>query len=769
MNQFNDTKLSNMFKKWGLLIFLLVILLVVISLRAAGPPSVKQGNIADTSFSVSRALIHLHQIANAPHSTGSLENARVRAYIVSVCKQEGFEVETQYATSISPGRNKIIAANIYNIIARKKGTNNSKSVVLMAHYDSEFSTPGASDDGAGVAAMLETGSALKALGPLKNDLILLFTDGEEIGLMGARAFVKDSSLIKGIGLVINFEARGNSGPSNMFEVNDHNGWVINEYAKSVAHPFANSLGYEVYKKLPNSTDFTLFKNAGITGLNNANIEGFVNYHSPNDKVQNLDLKTLQHHGDNMLSLAKHFGNLNITTTKANDISYFNFIGTWFIHYPASWNIVFVMIVNLLLIFYIFLGFKHQRIKITGFVVSTLLFPVVLAIIYFTVKILQAKIVTHYPMYSHFNQNNSYNIRWYFLAMSALAMTIYTTVYWLLSKKMNLSTLLAGVFLIVAICMNLMQLKIPSASYLLFIPLGFMLLIHIFILAKNVHDKQLSLKGALLFLLSVVPAIFLVTTTIMGIFTAFALSTTMPFVVIAVGVLAGLLLPVMYDSFRQQEFFIPVMSLVVLIVALSGGQRSSGYSESKPLQASVYYMLDADAAKGNWVSDFTTTNKWSAQFFKDKATGKQVNPQQRKLINEAPVLDIAAPIAAIVSDSVVSNQRNVKVHFSTNHSDVNRMLISIADSSAAIPLMINGQSINAGDNPELRTIAYFGLTSTGFNVDFKIETGKHIRLNVTSILQGLPVFKSFDTNYPKGVVPTQGQNANTTQISKHFFF
>ncbi len=758
-----------MFKKWSLLIFLLAILLIIISLRSSGPPSVKQGDIPDTSFSVKRALTHLTQIAKAPHSTGSVENARVRAYIVSVCKQEGFDVEIQQTTSVNSFRNRIAAANIYNIIARKKGAQNSKSIVLMAHYDSEFSTPAAGDDGAGVAAMLETGRALKASGPLQNDLILLFTDGEEIGLMGARAFVKESPLVKDIGLVINFEGRGNAGPSNMFEVNDHNGWVINEYAKSVAHPFANSLGYEIYKKLPNATDYTLFKNAGITGLNNANIEGFVNYHSPNDKVENLDLKTLQHHGDNMLSLAKHFGNLNITATKANDISYFNFIGSWFIHYPASWNIIFVVLVNLLLIMYLFLGFKQQRIRLGGFLISTLLFPAVLAIIYFAAKMLQTKIVTHYPMYSHFDQNNSYNIGWYFLAMAALATTVFTTAYSLVSKKINSNTLLAGILLIMAILMNLMQLKIPSASYLLFVPLGFILAIHVFILMKNVYDKQLSFKWGLLFLLSVIPAIFLMTTTIMGIFTAFSLSSNMPFVVVAVGVFAGLLLPVMYHSFQQQKLLIPILSFAAMVIAIIGGQRSSGYGENKPLQASVYYTLDADAAKGEWVSDFTTTDKWSAQFFKDASTNKQVKPQERKLINEAPVLDTPGPLAAIVSDSVIDNLRNVKVHFSAARADVTRMLISIADSSAAIPLLIDGKSIDADSNSALRKIAYFGLAANGFDIDFKTETGKPISLVVTSVEQGLPAIKGFDTNYPKGVVPTQGQNSNTTQISKQFLF
>jgi hypothetical protein len=376
-----------MFQFRGLIFFLIALLFVFISIKSAYPPSVKVRQVPDSAFSVKRAYIHLEKISNLPHSTGTLQQQKVREYIINACRQYGFSVEVQQTTAVNARRNFLQAGNISNIIARKKGTQPSKTVVLMAHYDSEQNTGGAGDNGAAVASMLETARALQKAAPLQNDLLLLFTDGEEIGLLGARVFVEEYSGINDVGVVINFEGRGNSGPSNMFEVNVNNGWAIEQYAKSAAHPFANSLGYEVYKNLPNSTDYTIFKNAGITGLNNAFIDGVANYHSLNDRPGNLDRKSLQHHGENMFSLARHFGNLEISNTKAPDRSYFNFIGYWLLHYPASWNLAFVIVVNLLFVAYVLIGVKNRKIGIGGLLLSTIIFPLLLAVINFLARLI----------------------------------------------------------------------------------------------------------------------------------------------------------------------------------------------------------------------------------------------------------------------------------------------------------------------------------------------------------------------------------------------
>ena len=102
-------------------------------------------------------------------------------------------------------------------MARVRGTASTGAVLLAAHYDSAPEAPGAADDGAGVAAILEAVRALRHHPPLRNDLIVVFTDGEEKGLLGARLFVRDHRWVEDVALVLDFEARGNTGPSILFE------------------------------------------------------------------------------------------------------------------------------------------------------------------------------------------------------------------------------------------------------------------------------------------------------------------------------------------------------------------------------------------------------------------------------------------------------------------------------------------------------------------------------------------------------------------------
>ena len=124
--------------------------------------------------------------------------------------------------------------------------------MLCAHYDSVPEGPGASDDAAGVAVVLETLRALKAGPPLDRDVIALFTDGEESGCLGARVFVDEHPWAGDVGIVLNFDARGNSGPSIMFETSDGNGWLIRKYAQAAQQPLATSVSMDVYKIMPNT-------------------------------------------------------------------------------------------------------------------------------------------------------------------------------------------------------------------------------------------------------------------------------------------------------------------------------------------------------------------------------------------------------------------------------------------------------------------------------------------------------------------------------------
>jgi hypothetical protein len=152
-----------------------------------------------------------------------------------------------------------------------------------------------------VATLLEVGSILKDR-PLKRPVILLFNEGEELGLIGARAFLADP-LSRSVDSVLNFEARGVTGPVTMFETSRPNGAAIDAFASAVRRPFASSLSTDVYHLLPNDTDVTTYNERGWLALNFAMAGNETRYHSPGDDLAGLDLRSLQHMGNQALAVS----------------------------------------------------------------------------------------------------------------------------------------------------------------------------------------------------------------------------------------------------------------------------------------------------------------------------------------------------------------------------------------------------------------------------------------------------------------------------------
>ncbi|QKG53154.1 M20/M25/M40 family metallo-hydrolase [Hymenobacter sp. BRD67] len=346
-----------LFRWLPLLGLLLVAALAVFLVR---PPRPVPASAPANEFSAYRAQRDVAVLAGRPHSLGSPANAEVRDYLLSRCRELGLSASIQDISVLFAEKGQATAAHVQNVITRLPGRQpGGKAVLVLAHYDSQPHTPGAGDDGAGVAAMLEAIRALRAGPPLTNDVIWLFTDGEEAGLLGARAYAADTArLRREVGVALNFEGRGNAGPSLTFEVSPQNGWVIGEYARAVPYPMASSLFYEAYRHLPNNTDFTPLRQAGITGLNFAFVNGYPYYHSPADTPAHLDLGSLQHHGSYLLSLVRHFGNISLAHTKGPDETFFNPLGSWLIHYPAGWNMPLTQLTISLLV--LALALAHQR-------------------------------------------------------------------------------------------------------------------------------------------------------------------------------------------------------------------------------------------------------------------------------------------------------------------------------------------------------------------------------------------------------------------------
>ncbi len=231
----------------------------------------------------------------------------------------GLETEIQEGFILNPKWKSLDKPK--NILAKIKGSGNGKSLLLLSHYDSAL-TPsfGASDAGSGVVTILETIRAYQASGKTPtNDIIILFTDAEEVGLDGARLFVKNHPWAKNVGIALNFEARGSGGPSNMIvETNSGNKNLINAFMEAdVKFPVASSLMYSIYKMLPNDTDSTVLRQGGdIDGFFFAFIDDHFDYHTANDNFENLDRNTLQHQGEYLLPLVHYFGDADLSSLKS---------------------------------------------------------------------------------------------------------------------------------------------------------------------------------------------------------------------------------------------------------------------------------------------------------------------------------------------------------------------------------------------------------------------------------------------------------------------
>ena len=306
------------------------------------PPRALPADSPPEVFSAARAMRHVEAIAQDPHPLGSAAEEPVRAYVVAKLKALGLEPEIQQPRDArTPGPesgSNPWRRDVRNILARRRGSGpaSKKALLLSAHYDSVARGPGAGDDASGVAAILEALRALEAGPPLERDVIILINEGEEVGLFGADVFSEEHPWAKDVGVVLNLDARGNSGPSYMFETSDGNGWLIEQLAQALPHPMATSLTMAVYRLLPNDTDLTVYKRHGMAGLNFAFVEGLYYYHSPEDIPANLDPRTLQHQGENLLAMARHLGRLDLDDVRRVDVVYTSILQQLVVIYPLSW-------------------------------------------------------------------------------------------------------------------------------------------------------------------------------------------------------------------------------------------------------------------------------------------------------------------------------------------------------------------------------------------------------------------------------------------------
>ncbi|GAA3751947.1 M20/M25/M40 family metallo-hydrolase [Flavobacterium ginsengisoli] len=635
------------------------------------PQGISKDDEALAEFSTERALNQVEIIAQKPHYVGSTNHELVANYLKLELNRIGLETSVQEGFTLN---DKGLLVKSKNILARIKGTNNTKALLLLSHYDSaphSFSK-GASDDASGVATILEGVRAfLYSKHPQKNDIIILFSDAEELGLNGAALFVNKHPWAKDVGLVLNFEARGSSGPSYMLmETNKGNQALVKEFTKAKpSYPVSNSLMYSIYKMLPNDTDLTVFREQGnIQGFNFAFIDGHFNYHTQQDDVQHLNKTTLAHQGTYIMPLLKYFTNIDLNQTESTeDNVYFNVPFT-FISYPFTWVMPMTLIALGLLIVFIFVGKAKRIITFTeifkGFV--PLLGSIIIAGL---VTFLGWKLLLEiYPQYSDLLNGFTYNGHAYIGAFVTLSIAICFAFYHHFSEaKITMNHFVAPLLLWIIINAFLAN-SLTGAGFLI-IPVYFgILLFGIF-----VFTQHYSLGLNLIFS---IPALAIIAPFIVMFPIGLGLKILYGSAVLTV-LLFGLLLPI-FGAFAKKGAWIVVFFLTSIAFFVYAGYNS-GYEYGKAKSNSLLYVYNADNNSAVWTTYDTNLDEWTKSYLGEKnqkAVGLNTLPLASKYNTTftysaiAPVVEVPKPTIQFLRDSVIGNNRYLKIKITPNRK-VNR--------------------------------------------------------------------------------------------------
>ncbi len=687
-----------------LIALLLIIIAIYWSFSALMPSKISTLNADKNTFSTERALVHLAAISQRPHYVGSPEHDKVQAYIVKQLQELGLETQIQEGYSISKWGN---MAKPKNILARIKGREQGKALMLLSHYDSSpHSSLGASDAGSGVVTILEGLRAYLSEGKTpKNDLIIGITDAEELGLNGADLFVNQHPWSKDVGLVLNFEARGSGGPSYMLiETNGGNANLMKEFvAANPKYPVANSLAYSIYKMLPNDTDLTVFRRDGdIEGFNFAFIDDHFDYHTANDSYERLDRNTLEHQGSYLMPLLHHFSEANLNNLKSQDDNiYVNMPLFGMVTYPYTW--IFPMLFVTIILFFglVFYGIKKRQLNGSeigrGFVP---LFGSLLGVIIIG-YVLWELLKSIYPEYSEILHGFTYNGHTYIAAFAMLALAICFWFYHKFYKPGNTASMLVAPLTLWIIVSTLVAIKLNGASFFI-IPVLFGL-ISLFVLMQQ-KEPNLILMALLSF-----PVLFIMSPFIkmfpvglgfyMGVGGA-SISLKVVSMVLVV-LIFGLLLPV-FGFFKHKKRWSYGILLVTVILLLSA-HFNSGFTKDNPKPNSLVYALNADDNTAVWATYDDVLDDWTKNFIGDdpdaiQETGNTFGSKYGtgySFTKSAPVKQIQQPFIDIKKDTIIGELRHINISISPQR-PVNRIELFAKEAVIFKDFNINGVDVYKKD-------------------------------------------------------------------------
>jgi len=727
----------------------LLVLCALIVRRVDEPPAPVPASAPPTEFSAERAFAHVREIAQRPHPIGSADNARVRDYIVGRLRALGLEPQVQEATGV--GTRYGVAGHVRNILARVPGrTPGGLAVVLMAHYDGVAGGPAAGDDAAGTAAVLETVRALRAGPPLAHDVMVVITDGEEAGLLGAAAFVREHPWARDVGVTLNFEARGTTGRSYMFETGAGNLDVARQL-RHAGDVSATSLSVTVYRTLPNDTDLSEVAVLGKPALNFAFADGVERYHTAHDDVFYLDQGSLQHHGSQMLTLARAFGNGPLPRPVTGDAVFFDLPFVGLIVYPESWVLP-IAIVGLLLVGAAVVQLARDETRwirdVTSGAVGTIVSMCAAAGVAFGVGNLIVR--THDAM----GWGGAPMFRGVYTAVLALIALAIALGFWALVRRWaTLPGAHVGALVVWAIATLIISLKLPGVSFLFAWPLiaGLLATRRMSPAPAGTASRERPAwtvsSDALLWIATAVAAAIIVSTVYA--LTSILLGAVGPGAIAAgalVSLLAWLLAPQM-EALGGRRWAAAGAALIAAAFATAIGMATVRSSPAHPTPLTIAYAFDADSANA-WLAVRGPTARALAGGQPRPAPptwlGRLLGRGTSVAYASAFPVSTPQPTASVLWDSTSGSERRLMIGVlaptATETIDMRALGAPVIRSS------IDGRPIDPsryrrGASSGGWALQYSAPPPTGIRLGLTVPAGSRVSLDLLTRTPGVPPFET----------------------------
>jgi Peptidase family M28 len=694
----------------GLVVVALLLGLIAWVVADLRPPADAPADAPAGEFSATRAFAHVERLGAAPHVAGSAADDDVTGYLTATLTGLGLDTRVQNAVGrgdSAPGVTSMAA--VHNVVAVLPGTDPTGRLFLVAHHDSVQTGPGASDDGAGVAAVLESVRALTAGPRLRNDVVVVLTDAEEACLCGAEAFVSSHPLANAGGVVLNFEARGTGGPPIMFETSAGNADLAAAYAAAVPDPVATSVAVEVYRALPNDTDFTPFRESGgFTGLNTAFVDGSAAYHTAEDTPDRQSRESLQALGDDALALARGLGDgdlARLARPAGADATYFPVLGS-LVRYDAAlvWPLAAAALVAVAVLVLVLARRGDSTLRRTAAGTVLALLPLGLAPL--AVTGLWSLLAAVRPGYA--SMTDPWRPGWYRLAAVALVAAVVLAWYALLRRRVGAAPLVTGALVWTAVLGAGLAVLAPGGSYLAALPaLAGALAGLLAALARGTVARAVAaLVAGGVAVVVLAPAVVLFLPAL-GLASGAVPAFVAALLAVALLPAADLLFP--DGGTRAAAAAVPGVAVVVAAACALVGLQVDRFDARHPVPSQLVYVLDSDTGQARWASTEAEPGEYTARYVdgRERLAGSWPYLDGAVATGPAEAAGLPAPAVSVVGDRVAGDRREITVRVTPRRPGVRLVALDLDA----------GDGIVVGGRVEGRDIAPAALTRHRLRVTF----------------------------------------------------